>query len=167
MPRIFLALWPPADVARALAAVGERLAGACGGRPVRADRVHLTLAFLGDVAPERIDAVREAARGAWRGSIGLSIDREGSFRGAKVAWAAPGRTPGALAELQASLEEALRARHFQLERRAFAPHVTLVRRIRRPVATTGMEPIAWEADHFRLVETRPAGGGYGELVRWP
>lgn len=167
MPRLFLALWPPAEVAQALAAAGERKAEACAGRPVAAVRIHLTLVFLGEVAPGRVDAVREAARDAWRGPIGLSIDRCGSFGRAKVAWVAPSRVPDALAQLHSRLEDALRSGGFDLERRAFAPHLTLVRRIRRPAAPAPIEPIAWEADHFRLVETRAEGGGYGEVARWP
>ena len=47
--RLFFALWPPAETAAALA----RWAKGLEGRAIPAEKIHLTLAFLGGVAPDR------------------------------------------------------------------------------------------------------------------
>jgi 2'-5' RNA ligase len=58
--RLFFALWPDARVlARAVDAVAT-LVPRGAGRPLRADQLHLTLEFLGNVPESRVQAVREA-----------------------------------------------------------------------------------------------------------
>ena len=51
--RLFFALWPPPDTAQALANWAEEVARDVGGKPVAAEKIHLTLAFLGDADPEK------------------------------------------------------------------------------------------------------------------
>ena len=47
--RLFFALWPDEGVRAELARWTRALHAACGGRTTRADKLHLTLAFLGEV----------------------------------------------------------------------------------------------------------------------
>ena len=74
----------------------------------------------------------------------------------------------ALAALQAALAEALRAADFALERRAFRPHVTLVR---QPVRRAAPVPaaVAWPFHDFVLVESRagPARSQYTIVASFP
>ena len=60
--RMFFASWPPAGVAEALARWAQAARRDCGGRVTRADRIHLTLAFLGEVDPEEARATAAAVR---------------------------------------------------------------------------------------------------------
>ena len=165
MPRLFFALWPDDAARESLAAHGLRLAAQLEGRPVPPEKIHLTLAFLGDVAG-REDRARAIATAIRSRRFEIRIDRVGTFRGAKVAWAGVTRPAVALIDLQAALESALRAAGFELEARAFRPHLTLVRRISRTQAMTPIDPIAWMAREFSLVRSDTGTGRYERRGEW-
>jgi RNA 2',3'-cyclic 3'-phosphodiesterase len=162
--RLFFALWPSARAAEALARQALAMAARHGGRPMPAEKIHLTLAFLGDVAQARAADAMEAARVVGPRSFMVRLDRLGGFRRSKVGWAGMSRPPEALLELQSELESGLKARGFALEERPFAPHVTLVRKVERPVAAEAMEAIAWKARAIGLVLTQPGTGRYLRLA---
>jgi 2'-5' RNA ligase len=106
-----------------------------------------------------------AAASAIRGErIDMSIDTVGSFRGARVGWAAPSLAVPALAALQAKLTGELRARGFVLEDREFTPHATLVRKISRTIARAPTATIEWRSNAFTLVQS--TGGRYEVLESW-
>jgi RNA 2',3'-cyclic 3'-phosphodiesterase len=157
MARLFFAIWPGAAAARELARVGESLAGLAGGRPMPAEKIHLTLAFLGSLDEDAAGKAAVAAGEAGGAEIRMTIDGVGSFRKARVAWAAPGAMPPGLVEWQARLAQALRARDFTLEDRPFTPHVTLVRKLEKPVPHAPMPPIEWRSRALTLVESTGAG----------
>ena len=165
--RLFLALWPGERVRASLAQVGASLASAASAKAVPAEKIHLTLVFLGEVEPARMDAVREAAREARAGRFEIVFDEVGSFRRARVAWAGARSVPASLLELQSSLENALRARGFALDERAFAAHVTLARKMARSVARAPMPPIKWRPRDFALVRSETGTGRYEVLETWP
>ena len=165
--RLFLALWPEERASAALAEVGASLAALARGKPVPAEKIHLTLAFLGEVPEERVDAVREAAVEARAAPFELVLDGVGSFRKARVAWAGSSELPGELVRLQAELERGLRARGFALDERAFAAHVTLARRIAIPVPPAPMAEVRWRADQYVLARSETGTGRYSILERWP
>src|SRR5258708_34129947 len=153
MARLFFAVWPAPAAASALARVGESLAGLAGGRPVPADKIHMTLAFLGSLDEEETGAAVLAASAVKGREIRMAIDSVGSFRASRVGWAAPSQPDAALAELQATLAGRLRTRGFTLEDRAFAPHVTLVRKIGKPGSRRPAEPVEWRSTAFRPLES--------------
>jgi 2'-5' RNA ligase len=158
--RLFLALWPPEAAALELAARAREMAGRQGGRPMPAEKIHLTLAFLGEVEPGRAAVAREAAREVGRTDFMIRLDRLGGFRRSKVGWAGMSRPSPALIEMQSQLDKGLRSRGFRLEERPFAPHVTLVRKVERPVPAEPMEVIAWKARAIVLVRVEPGTGRY-------
>lgn len=163
MGRVFFALWPDAPSRPRLAARALELARECGGRVVPEANIHLTLAFLGEVDAARVPLVRDAAAEAKLTPFRLELDRLGSFSGARVGWAGPGRMPAELAGLAAGLATALGARGFPLDDRAFAAHATLVRRIERAPSPRAIEPIGWWVEEFALVESRRGTGRYETL----
>src|SRR5204862_7648135 len=132
--RLFFALWPDGAATSALASMGQALAGRTGGKPVPAGKIHLTLAFLGDIDDARLEAARLVGGTVREPAFEMALDQAGSFRGARVAWAGCAAMPAGLARLQESLARELGAQGFTLEDRPFAPHVTLVRNIARPLA---------------------------------
>ena len=165
MARLFFAVWPGAAASRELAAVGASLAELAGGKPMPREKIHMTLAFLGSLDEERKGEAAAAAARIMAPAVRMTIDRIGSFRRARVAWAAPSRPVAELAALQASLAAELKARAFALEDRAFAPHATLVRKIARPVPNAPMPPVEWTAAAFTLVEST-GDGRYEVLESW-
>jgi 2'-5' RNA ligase len=133
--------------------------------------VHLTLAFLGDVAAARIatlDAIGLAVAAAVP-PFTLTLDRLGAFGDGGIAWAGASAPPRDLERLAQSLTGALAKEGFPTERRAFHPHVTLARHCRRPAATGNLAPIAWRVERITLnaSELSPRGPRYRELGAWP
>src|SRR5258708_14772256 len=143
MARLFFAVWPAPAAASALARVGESLAGLAGGRPVPADKIHMTLAFLGSLDEEETGAAVLAASAVKGREIRMAIDSAGSFRASRVGWAAPSQPDAALAELQATLAVRLRTRGFTVEDLPIAPPRTPVRKIGKAVSRAPTEPGEW------------------------
>lgn len=96
---------------------------------VHAADAHLTLAFLGDLAEDRVEAACEAARGLGVPPFDLALGPLGAFggRAPRVLWWGLEEVPDALADLARALSGALRAVGFAPDDRPFAPHVTLAR----------------------------------------
>ena len=166
MARLFFALWPDAGARAALAAKAGEVARRCGGRPVPAANLHLTLAFLGEVDPGAMPALRDAASLARAEAFGLELDQLGAFARAGVAWAGCRRAPAALLELQSGLARRIRDAGVALDERPFAAHLTLARRIRTPLAPEAMEPVRWRVKSFALVESVRGEGAYRTLADW-
>ena len=143
------------------------MAAEFGGGPTPAAKIHLTLAFLGELPPERAVEAFEVARGIAWAPFAVRLDRWGGFRRSKVGWAGSARPSPRLLEMQARLEGGLRAAGFALEERPFAPHVTLVRKLERPVAAREMAPVQWKAQALALVRTVPGTGMYESLAELP
>jgi RNA 2',3'-cyclic 3'-phosphodiesterase len=100
-------------------------------RWVDPDQIHLTLKFLGEVRPERIEAVRAAvARVAAKTQpFTMKMGGSGAFpttRRPKVIWLGAEASPE-LRCLKHDLEWELAPLGFEREVRAFHPHVTLGR----------------------------------------
>lgn len=102
----------------------------------RPGSIHLTLQFLGDVAPERIGAISEALREvcAGQGPFVIGMQDLGVFpnpRRLRVVWVGISEPSGALAALQKEISRTLEPLGFEPEQRAFTPHLTLGRASRR------------------------------------
>lgn len=165
--RLFFALWPPAPVQTALADLA-REAGV-GGRPVAPVRLHMTLAFLGDLDESAVEPLCAAA-GRIRGTaFVLEMARLGHFYRTGVAWVGPESTPTALADLAADVQKAAASAGIRLRSRRFRPHVTLARRAERPSSWHVDRPICWTVRGFSLTESVRGEGKavYRGVARWP
>jgi 2'-5' RNA ligase len=163
--RLFFAVWPDAPAAEALAEVARVLAGPLDARPTPREKIHLTLAFLGEIADADLERAVEAGDAVRGEAFDLVLDHAGSFRKARVAWAGSDRPPAGLVALNQSLRGALARLSLPVEEREFAPHVTLARKIARPLPRTALpQPISWRADAFSLVKS--AGGRYEDVATW-
>lgn len=168
--RLFFALWPEPF---ALDASRERLrahAAGVDGRLQRADQLHVTLEFLGNVPESRLAAVLEVGAAA-SGSLApfdVVLDRIEYWRRPQVLCMAASSIPQPLQALVQSLRSELVARGFQAEQRPFKAHLTLARKVRHPPPTVALEPLVWPAREFSLVEstTDPAGSRYQRLATW-
>jgi len=132
--RLFVALEVPEparrEVRRRIAGLRERLPRA---RWVNPDVLHLTLLFLGEVAPDQVPALAADLRRAFAPypALPLRLAGGGTFpagRPARVAWIGVAAPPE-LAPLQAAVTRAARQTialpaH---DERPFLPHVTLAR----------------------------------------
>lgn len=167
MARLFFALWPGEKGAGELAIVAQALAQLAKGKPTPAEKIHLTLAFLGEIDEERARAARLAASGVRASAFSFALDIVGSFKRAGVAWAGTAKPVADLERLQSSLARRLVAAGFEFEERPFAAHITLARRIARRVPPAPIPPFEWRAREFTLVRTEPGSGRYTIVERWP
>ena len=164
--RLFFALWPDEPAAQKLAALGAELAVLAGGKPVPRQKIHLTLAFLGDVEQSALATAMQAADAFGAAPFGVALDQVGSFRGARVAWAGCGEPSPGLVGLQTGLAHRLHALGFALDERPYTAHVTLARKVRIAVGRRPIEPISWQAAEFALVCSELGKGSYTTLAGW-
>lgn len=166
--RLFFALWPDDATREALVRVQRQLAAA-GGRATHALDLHITLAFLGQVADDRLDCVYAAAERVCVPPLTLTLDRQGVWPGPRVAWVGPASFPETLTRLVDQLWQGLTDCGFTPEARAYRPHVTLLRKAPRMPPAELAEPIPWGVDAFVLAESvpPPAKPGYAIRHTWP
>lgn len=168
--RVYFALWPGDDVARQFDEAGRWGHEALGGRRMRRETLHLTLAFVGDVAPGRLEALRDIAASIRLPAFAQSFDRLQCLPRKKIFWAAASAISPELRDLAAALNERLEAADFRTEDRPFAAHVTLLRHARcERMPQVESLHIEWPVRDFVLVESelRPEGAGYRVIGRWP
>jgi 2'-5' RNA ligase len=167
--RLFFGLWPDGGVARQLTQLGSELNARLGGRLTRAASVHMTLAFLGQVAAERIGGLAQAAGALPFEPFALRMVRVGCWPHNGVAWVAPAEPPPALTLLVSALRSSLLVQGFPPEERPFAPHVTLIRKARCTRLDPLVAQIEWQVNDFVLVrsELNRAGSNYTIIARWP
>lgn len=167
-PRVFFALWPDAAAAESLSGWARRAHAAFGGRVMRPDTLHLTLAFLGAVPPERVAELAGLLNDASLIGGTLRLDRYGRFHGPRIVWAGPSASPPWLDALHGWLWRALARRGFDRPDEPFRPHVSLLRR----AGPGGLDalavpaPLDWTPRRCVLVASapRPEGSFYEILA---
>ena len=166
--RLFFALWPDTATRDALNHAGKWLHKHWGGRRMRADTLHITLAFLGSTPAAQLDDLIACAASVQSGAFELVLDQAGYWRHNRIGWLGARQTPPQHVELVTALNGALQTAGFPVDARPHVPHVTLLRNTvggEPPVCT----PVRWPISEFVLVASRTeADGAHYEVVRrWP
>ena len=177
--RLFVAVLLPEEIRQRLATAQDRL------RYARADvswvkpgNLHITLKFLGEMEPKRLDRIRSAlAHAALRvTAFSAEVAGIGTFGGRtpRVVWAGVREGAEPLGALAGAVEEALAGVGVPQERRGFTAHFTLGR-IRSPKnlealhAAIRAEPTggfgATRVDQCVLIESQLDPGGSIYSVR--
>lgn len=158
--RLFVALWPPPPLRRAWQSWQQQWVWPAGAAPVAPERWHVTLHFLGAVAPARLVALRDALRrpATQVAPFEFGLDRAEHWSHGLVVLSRSAPSAG-LAELHARLGDALRGAGLAVEARAFRPHVTLARRAH---GAGGPPPpgLRWPVRGYALVQS---ANGYHTL----
>jgi 2'-5' RNA ligase len=150
--RLFFAAWPPPETAGAL----EGWASALEGRVTPAEKIHVTLAFLGDATPEKAIA---AARGVQARRHHIPIEKAQYWKHNRIVWVGPRDTPHELKQLVDTLHSELQRAQYTLEARPFATHVTLVRNVRAPGKLPALPSVEWPVREFVLVRSSVSSKG--------
>lgn len=173
--RLFFAVFPDAAAAARIADVAQILRSQHGlhGKPLRADRFHVTLHHLGDYAGLPEEVVAKAGEAAAR--VGISTF-EASFDSASSFSRQPRNRPlvlrgdagvVSLHGLQSVLGTNMGAVGLgRLVERTFTPHVTLLYDD-RAVETQAIDPIAWTVREIVLVHSLLGKTEHRMLGRWP
>lgn len=171
---LFFALYPTASAAARIAELAARLCATykLKGRPIPADRLHITLHYLGAFAGLPADLIAQARTAAAQTvfpPVDIVLDRVESFSGrrAKRPLVLSGEISESLGALEHALGAALDDAGIPLKRHPeFKPHVTLLYDEHR-VHREAVAPVAWTAHEFALVRSRLGKSQYEVLARWP
>ena len=146
-------------------------------------RLHLTLKFLGEQTPDRLEAISSAVSGvaARHRTLAMSLGGIGAFpnfRRARIVWMGVEQEPR-LELLHHDIEVAYETLGFELEGRPFRPHLTLARlkhqlpeeRLRELSRAAKRVDFQTECDvqsiDLMQSELLPAGASYRCLVAAP
>jgi 2'-5' RNA ligase len=184
--RLFFALWPSPPLQEQMHRLARDLVRSDNARLIPADKLHLTLAFLGSVDAARQACYEQAADAVRVEPFTLTLGEAGVWRRSGIVWVGTPRTPAALLDLVRDLGMGLARCGHEPETRPFKVHVTVARnaRGRRHVARDRASesagapaanavqtalPLEWPVDHFCLVQSQmlPDGARYQILKRWP
>ena len=153
---------------------------------MRPEGIHLTLKFLGGIAPPMVEKVTQALEEACRGvkPFDLVLSHTGAFPNAerpRVLWVGLSGDLGSLAELQTRVESRMQRLGFPAETRRFSPHVTLGRvrdntrtperrRIGEAFDRIEVEDVpSWRVETVNLMQSTlmPTGAVYTALAKTP
>lgn len=165
--RVFFALWPETELAHRMWREGQELQRRLGGRPTSEASVHMTLLFLGDVVEEHFQRLAESASVLFT-PFAMTIDTAGCWSHNGVAWLAPSITPPELSQLVSALTQAIGIAGFDVERRPFAPHITVVRKVKCATLDRAVPKLEWRVAEYVLVRSarNMDGSVYSVIGRW-
>ena len=171
--RLFIGIGLPAPVAEALAKFAPSLVPPASAARIRwtpPANMHITLSFLGQVRPARLDVIEQALTKIHAPRLHLEFNGIGTFDRTGVLFADVKPTPALLA-LAEQVTAAMETCGFVRESRPWSPHITLARtRDRIRLCTAAPDDPAFhqrfEAGDFRLYQslTLPGGAQY-EILR--
>jgi 2'-5' RNA ligase len=160
--RYFLALWPGEAERDALSRCQQALTWPPTVRLTPPQKVHVTLHFIGQLAPrQRVGLVEALA--VETASFDTTFDRLELWRHG-LAVASASRIPAALHALHARLGERLVALDLPVDFRPYQPHVTLAREAGSTLPPGALPGCTWHSDGYVLVES--AGGRYTTVARY-
>ena len=182
MIRSFVALDIPVKTQEALASLTHELQKTHAPVSwIKADRIHLTLKFLGNVPPEQTEAIQAALLPAAASSPPFQLQPFGcgafpTIKQMRVVWVGLRGDDKALLALQKSVETALAPLGFEPEDRPFRAHLTLGRvkgrQHQRSLQEALLSRQGFEAEAFDVTELvmykselMPQGARYTPLFR--
>ena len=152
--KLFFALWPDDAARQALA----RLQQPVQGRLIPPQKLHLTMAFLGQQPAAALPVLLGILQEVPVPPLRLEIDCYGYFKRPRIAWAGMRHPPDGLLAAQAALMARLEAAGFSAATHGdFKPHVTLAREAHEAPARFDGAPVVWRVAGLALVESRPDG----------
>ena len=139
---------------------------------MRAEDMHLTLVFLGEMKASQLDILRFAANTVREQSFNFIVDRISYWKFNRMVYATAGEVPPRLLKLVDSLKAIMATNGFSFDSRTFRPHITLVRNISlnflpKPLHYPDI-PIIWPVNDWFLVKSEQASDRtvYTPIGRW-
>ena len=170
--RTFFGIEIPGDVAMQIADWRDRQLGRAG-RPIPPANFHITLAFVGELAPGQLERLGESVE-RWvesnkpRGQV-LQLDSTGYWPKPGIYWLGPRSWPDPLSRLAEKLRHLSSTAGARRDRNKFQPHVTLFRNCNvAPPAPSSIPSLELGYRHFTLFESRAGKNGvsYHPLQEW-
>lgn len=172
--RLFFAYWPSAETAREIVPWVRSAHALCGGRMMRTDTLHMTLAFLGQADADAAHHLAKVCTGWALPSGSMVLNEAGRFPRARVVWLGPSSSDSAalgwLYQANQQLWAHLDPLGWQGRESVFRPHVSLLRNAGpAPLDALQGPDVRWTAGRCVLVASEPteAGSRYTVLAELP
>ncbi len=154
--RAFLAAELPSQLQEAIQTATASLRRILGQDLIRwvpSNNVHLTLKFLGDVAPSSLDLIEHMLRTETAKYQPFEAEVEGfgcypNARRPRILWVGL-QAPASLASLHRDLDAASARLGYPSEDREFSPHLT-IGRVRQNASATDLQKIRSEVEHTQI-----------------
>jgi len=158
--RLFIAInFNEATRAELISLRDELQSKAASGRFSASENLHLTLVFLGECDARQTAGAKAAIDAVNFGPLTVTIDRIGRFRrdGGAIWWAGV-RENKQLLNLHGELTDKLTAAGFQLEKRAYSPHITLGREVVTNEQPREIEPFSETVSSIEFMKSEHIRG---------
>ena len=155
--RCFIASWPDEPTRLALSSVSDDVRKRVEHRRVsRLEDLHLTLAFIGEIAADVALDLSNALKKLRFKPFAWQPDTLGFFKDAGVVWlGSVGEPAKPLATLANRVRALLDDNGVAYDKRPFAPHITLLRGVDTFVAEK-VSPVHWHIKSIGLYRSDPA-----------
>ncbi len=129
----------------------------------------MTLLFLGETAKSCLPQVLQAAAEIHVPAFKMELSHFSCWQHNAIGYVAPENCPAELNELARQLRASVAGAGIGFDRKAFNPHVTLLRKMPQWRPSQPVAPLDWEVRDFALVQSVPesCGAHYAILARWP
>jgi 2'-5' RNA ligase len=168
LARVFFAVFPDKFARTQLTHQAEQLVLMCGGNPVRAQQIHLTLLFLGNIAAHRIGVLQQSMKNIAVKKFEFQLEEICYWRKNRIVYGQAKQFPAELFILVDSLRTTLSEAGLLIERNIYKPHVTLVRQAAYPTSINLDTPIIWHVSKWFLMQSKQADRSvnYIPLGQW-
>ena len=127
--RLFIAINFNNDIKSGLIALRDELRSRSErGNFSRDENLHLTLVFIGEVSPKKVDKIKAILETVTFAPFAATVERLGTFSRGTLWWAGL-REDKPLMDLQREIEHKLALCGFEMDGRKYSPHITLGREV--------------------------------------
>lgn len=164
--RLFIALWPEAVVRSKIAAAIAGLE--LSGRVTAANKLHITLVFLGEVDATRRACIEQSLASIEARPFEFVLSQPVWHRRGAMVWLTAPEVPAALRDLVTQLRAMLVPCGYSPDLRPFRLHLTAARNVRRFKRGRVFAAISWRVSDFCLVASTLSSSGseYSIVKRW-
>lgn len=135
----------------------------------RPEKIHITLRYIGEVTDSVRQCLLEKANELKVDCFQLQLDQLGFWKRPQIIWCGPGESSNEFVALVEQLENICQQCGIAAETRSYVPHITLLRKAKRPVSATVPDFPVWNIKEFVLLEsiTTASTTEYRLIKSWP
>lgn len=158
MLRLFIAINFNIETRSRLIALREELhSRSQHGNFTSDENLHLTLAFIGEVSPKKIDKIKAIMDTVTFEPFPVTVERLGTFSRGTLWWAGL-REDKPLLNLQYEVAYKLALCGFEMDGRDYHPHITLGREVMTDTAPWQVLPFGETVTNIELMKSERIGG---------
>lgn len=166
--RIFFAIWPNNVIQHQLHTIAKQQQLQCQGRVMRAETLHMTLQFIGNIQRCLLPKVIAAADRITALPFSMQLTKIAHWEHNRIVYASLNSKVDSLENLASDLRIALHEKGITTTDQKFNPHVTLMRNAEHKPKIQEFPLIEWRVNSFVLVESMLSeqGAHYRIIKEW-